>query len=334
MTPQSFSYEGIRLPWPADLATLFGRTAPLIMEIGFGGGHFLIDLARKHPDANIVGVEISHHCLWDVEKQLPRLGLTNLRLIHSSAQLLLSYVCVPAVIDQLYINFPDPFPKKAHERRRLLNPETLRLIASRLKPGAQLTIATDIAAYAESIAHDLAVTPGLVNRHNSPWVTAVPGRTVTRYERKAQQIGVTCHYFEWERDSSPITPPTIPPLPGETMPNVVLQSPLTLDEIAQAFQPAEFAHEDIHVRLLSIYQNRYDNGLLIDTYIDEPLIEQRPGIAIVSHDEPHRYVVRLALMGYPRPTRGAHLAVRKVADWVSSLHPETQVIHQHTASNK
>lgn len=323
------SYEGIRLPWPTDWAALFRRAAPLILEIGFGGGQFLIDLAAKHPEANVVGVENSHHSLWEVEKRLPKLNLPNLRLIHANALLVLGYVCAPATLDALYINFPDPFPKNAHAGRRLLSPQTLTLIASRLKPGALLSIATDVDAYAESIAHDLALTPGLVNRHSSPWLTALPNRTVTRYERKAQQGGATNHYFEWQRDSRELPPPAIPPYPGEAMPNVVLHSPLTLDQIAEAFQPIEFEQGDIHVRLLSIYQNRYDNGLLIDSFIDEPLIEQRPGIAIVSHDEPHRYVVRLALIGYPRPTRGAHVAVQKVAEWLCSLHPATEVLHSH-----
>ncbi len=331
---QVISFEGIRLPWPLDWTAWFGRAAPLIMEIGFGGGHFLLALRKDHPEANIVGVENSHHCLAEVERRIALIGSTNLRLIHAEALMTLAYVCAPASLDRLYINFPDPFPKSAHSGRRLLNAPSLALIASRLKPGALLTIATDVDAYAESIAHDLALTPGLVNRHTSPWVTALAGRTVTRYERKAQARGATCHYFEWERDSSVSVPPAIPIQPGmpgepEPMPNVVLHSPLSLEAIADAFRPIEYREGDIHVRLLSIYQNRSQNGLLIDSFIDEPLIEQRPGIAIASPDAPNRYVVRLSLIGYPRPTQGAHIAVRKVADWLKSLHPDTEVVQRH-----
>ncbi len=331
------TFDGLRLPWPIDPSALFGRSAPLIMEIGFGGGTFLRDLAARHPEANVIGVEHSHHCLSDVERALAKHPLPNLRLIHSDALVTLGYVCGEAWIDALHINFPDPFPKNSHVDRRLLSPFSLALIASRLRPGAALHIATDVAAYARSIAEDLAATPGLRSRHPTPWLTAVPGRTVTRYERKAQDRGITCHYFEWERTTGTPPPVAIPDQPAdfaeEVMPNIVLHSPLTLDAIAAAFQPSQHLHEGIHVHLLEMYQNHTHHGLLIDTFVDEPLIEQRPGIAIAEHEhEPHRYIVRLAPLGHPRPTRGVHVAVSLIADWVSTLHPDTEIVYRHVQS--
>ncbi len=77
----SFSLEAIRLPWPTSWPALFGRSAPLIVEIGFGGGTFLMDLARRNPQANVVGVEHSHHCLTDVEALVLKQRATNIRLI-------------------------------------------------------------------------------------------------------------------------------------------------------------------------------------------------------------------------------------------------------------
>jgi tRNA (guanine-N7-)-methyltransferase len=164
------SHNGVRLPWPTDWTALFGRNAPLFVEIGFGGGHFLVDLAKHNPDANVVGVEISHHCLHEAERKMVGLGLRNLHLIHLDAVATLAYICAPTSIDKLYINFPDPFPKTAHVQRRLLAPYSLALIASRLKPGALLTIATDVPAYAESIAADLAATVAFIaaRTHRDP----------------------------------------------------------------------------------------------------------------------------------------------------------------------
>ncbi len=228
-------------------------------------------------------------------------------------------------MDALYINFPDPFPKTAHIQRRLLSAETLTLIASRLKPGALLTIATDVDAYAESIAADLSHTAGLINRHPTPWITTLPGRVTTRYERKAQQRGATCHYFEWERTSEALPVPPIRDAFEEIMPNVVLTSPLSLREIAEAFHPLWHDVEDVHVHLLGVYHS--DRSLLIESFIDEPLLEQRPAIAVAQREIPHKYVVRLSAIGHPRPTPGVHIAVRMITDWICRLHPDTQILY-------
>ncbi len=337
----SFSLEGMRLPWPMPWPDVFGRAAPLLIEIGFGGGSFLIDLAQRQPVANVVGVERAHHSITDTERRVIKCALRNVRLIRMDAVAMLAYLCEPASIDTLYINFPDPFPKKAHTHRRLLNPFTLALIATRLKTGALLSIATDVPAYAESIAHDLANTAGLINRHPTAWLTALADRHTTRYERKAQELGDTNHYFEWERSTAEVPPISLTSVPAQihvveekAMPNVVLETPLTLDAILESFSMREYERGATHVRWLGIYRNYTLSGLLIDAFINEPLLEQRLGIAIVpQHDSQHaatgRYVVRLDPLGYPRPTRGTHSAIKMAADWISSLHPETKIVYSH-----
>jgi tRNA (guanine-N7-)-methyltransferase len=326
-----FSESLFRVPWPLDADALFGRSAPFVAEIGFGGGHFLVALAQQHPDWNILGVEHSNFCMDETERKVIRLHLPNVRLIHGDAMAALAYLFAPASLDRLHINFPDPFPKTKHTHRRLLAPFSLALITDRLRPGAQLHIATDVAQYAESIAADLATTPGLRNLHSTAWITSVPGRTVTRYERKAIEKGSICHYFEWVRDQSTTEPPMIPPQPpGEDMPNIVLTTPLTPAEIAAAFTPIEHTEGDFHIHLMSIYENKTEGGLLIDTFIDEPLIEQRPAISIgLSSKDRNRYVIRLAIIGYPRPTAGAHAAVRLIGEWLQGLHPDTRIVHHN-----
>jgi tRNA (guanine-N7-)-methyltransferase len=325
-----FSDSLFRTAWPLEPDALFGRSAPLVAEIGFGGGHYLVALAQQHPEWNILGVEHSNFCMDETERKVIRMRLPNVRLIHGDAITALAYVIPSASLDRLYINFPDPFPKTRHANRRLLAPFSLALIADRLKPGALLSIATDVAPYAESIAADLAQTPGLRNRHETAWQTTQPGRTITRYEQKAIEKGSTCHYFEWERDASPVVLPSIPPQPaGDEMPNIVLHCPLTPTEIAAAFTPVEYNEGDYHVHFMSIFENKTEGGLLIDAFIDEPLIEQRPALTINPSREPNRYVIRMAIIGYPRPTAGAHAAVRFLADWLLKLHPETRILHDN-----
>ncbi|MHB8627265.1 MAG: tRNA (guanosine(46)-N7)-methyltransferase TrmB [Aggregatilineales bacterium] len=330
---RALTLNGLQLPWPTDWIALFGRSAPLLMEIGFGGGHFLVDLAQRRSDANVVGVERSHYSLTETAERIRKAGLTNIRLIHAEALLALAYLCPPGSLDALYVNFPDPFPKKAHAKRRLLTPDSLNLMATRLKPGALLTIATDVQPYAESIAHDLTHVPALIRCHNTAWVNELPNRIQTRYERKAREKGAACYYFEWERaaTSAPITLSTMfaLPLQEEIMPNAVLLSPLTLDEIAAHFQPTQHVSDENRIHWITLYREYAGHGLLIDTFIDEPLIEQRLGIVIsATADEPGRYVVRLDSLGYPRPTPGTHLAVHLVVEWLRRLHPDTQIVHR------
>jgi tRNA (guanine-N7-)-methyltransferase len=335
-TKTTFSHNAIHLPWPSDWTALFGRSAPLLLEIGFGSGHFLVEMARQRPEANVLGVERAHYSLAEAEKRTIKLGLTNVQLVHSDAVLALAWLCQTDTFDEIYVNFPDPFPKKAHAKRRLLNSDNLALITSRLKPGGLLNIATDVLPYAESIAHDLAQTVGLFNRQPTAWIDAVPGRSPTRYERKALDKGLPCYYFEWTRTTetailAAAPALNVPPTPKDTMPNAIVYSPLTLAEMSAAYvpmSPVEYQDAATHVHFVTLYTESGGRGLLFDTFIDEPLIDQRLGIVIAERPgTPHEYVIRLDSLGYPRPTPGTHLAVRQVIDWLRSLHPDTAVRH-------
>ena len=335
----TFSHSALHLPWPTDWPALFGREAPLLLEIGFGSGHFLVALAAQRPDCNVLGVERAHYSLTEAEKRTLKFDLHNVQLVHGDAVLALAWLCLPNTFDEIYVNFPDPFPKKAHAKRRLLNPDNLQLLTSRLKPGGLLNIATDVAPYAESIAHDLGRTSGLINRQPTAWIDAVPGRSPTRYERKALDRGLPCFYFEWQRVPLPIesVPPlplpalNVPPIPENVMPNAIVYSPLTVAEIAAAFvppPPLDFPEMGTHVHFVTLYRENSGQGLLFDTFIDEPLIDQRLGIVIAERPgTAHEYVIRLDSLGYPRPTPGTHLAVRHLIDWLCGLHPATVIRH-------
>jgi len=325
------THKAFWLDWPADLEALFGRPAPLIVEIGFGSGTFLLALAQQHPASNILGIETAHYSLNETEGRLTRHPRPNVRLIDGDAVMTFAYLLPPQSIDALFINFPDPFPKTGHAHRRLLTAHSLALFASHLKPGAPLTIATDVRLYAESIAADLASTRGLTNTHKTAWIDAIPGRTVTRYERKARAQGVTPHYFEWRRDDSAlIEPPAVPiqpPREEADLSNIVIQSTLTLDQIQTAFERQNHNEGEVHIRLLDAYQDARKTEILIDTFVDEPYIEQRLGIAIAARGD--RFVVRLAPIGVPRATTGTHLAVRYVVEWLKTLDPALTVLHDN-----
>lgn len=320
--------DPIRLPWPAPWPEIFGREAPLLVEVGFGGGHFLVNLARRRPEANVLGCEISLPSLRRGLQKRRQLGLANLQLVQGDARLVLWALCAPDEIDELTINFPDPWPKARHHERRLISGRFLHLAATRLRPDARLDIATDHAEYAAAIAACLAQTPYFDSRHSTPFVTDDRERLRTKYEQIALDEGRTCHYFKWRRND--VAAPNIFAVPKEVaMPHVILESPLGLAEIAAAFEPGQWSAGATHVRFIELFQSPTRNKLLIEANINEEPLQQRVGLTIRSRERNgHTAELILALheLGFPRPTEGVHQALAILADWLQSLHPDVKIV--------
>ncbi len=323
------------LAWPVDWTAVYHRPAPLLIEIGFGGGHFLAGLAQQRPEANVLGVEIARPAIRRGLKKLGAAGVTNGRVLQASAEYLLWACCAPDVVHEVHINFPDPWPKGKQTHRRLINPRFLALLAARLSSGGQLHIATDVADYAHAIAADLLQSPHFESVYETPFVTQrdVPdgrlpdGRIRTKYEQLALAAGSTCHYFIWRRNSAPATDEF--PIPQETpMPHVILHSPLSLPEIADRFTPLHETAGDMHVRLPMLFKSQQDHLLLVEAYINEEPISQRVGLLIKRRANGH-IMIGLSEMGFPRPTPGVQLAIACLGRWLVSLAADTAVIHHN-----
>ena len=175
--------------WPA----VFGRNAPLGVEIGFGMGQATLDWAASQPQLNIVGIEIYRPGIGALLAGIERLGLPNLRLLEGDAALLLDSKFEAGSLDEARILFPDPWPKKRHQKRRLIQPDFVRLLASRLRRGGRLLLATDAAEYAEWMADVLAAEPALA-------VAAPAGeRPTTRFEHRGRRLGHRIHDLAYQR---------------------------------------------------------------------------------------------------------------------------------------
>ncbi len=316
-----------RLPWPAPWAEIFERDAPLLVEIGFGGGHFLVDLARKRPSANVVGVEISLPSLRRGERKIVNAGLRNARLLQCSARYLLWALCPPGSVAEVYVNFPDPWPKAAHHQRRLINESFLHLLATRMEADGRLDIATDHAEYAAWINDALAQTPYFESRLPVPFVTEDNERLRTKYENIALAAGRVCRYYKWRRNGTP-APDIFPPPEELSMPHAILETPLSLAEIESCFTPFHVAGDDVHIRFMEMFLARDEASLLVDTYLKEEPLAQRVGLQIRLRPSGD-LVVGLHELGFPRPTSGIHTAVRHLADWVVSLHPEGRIVRHN-----
>ena len=168
----------------------------LTVDLGFGRGELLLDLAGGEPQAAFLGVEYSHKRVLKLARRLARTPLRNLRLVCATAEAIVEGRLPDGFVHAFWINFPDPWPKKRHHRRRLIQPAFVKQLARRLEPGGILHVATDHPEYAEVIAEVLAAEPLLENL-NAPeaWRAEPPARCTTAYELEWRALGRACRYF-------------------------------------------------------------------------------------------------------------------------------------------
>ena len=186
--------------WPEIFAGDVASPLPLVVEIGFGRGEFLLDLAATAPDTAFVGVEYSFKRTLKAARRLARTPLRNVRLVEARAEDLVRDALPDASVSQFWVNFPDPWPKKRHSRRRLIQPAFAALLARRLVPGGRLDIATDHPGYAEWIDEVLRVAPRLENRYApEPFRREVDDRKPTAYELEWRSLGRDFHFFRYVR---------------------------------------------------------------------------------------------------------------------------------------
>jgi len=173
-----------------DLDTVFGRCAPRILEIGFGNGDTLVQQARDDPDSDYIGIEVHEpgigHCLLTAQS----IGITNLRLIAHDAIEVLDQQIAAASLQRINLYFPDPWPKKRHHKRRIVQPSFLMFCADRLDDGGLLHVATDWASYAEHIENIFADSGRFSCAERIEHGGELPlDRPMTKFERRGLDKG-------------------------------------------------------------------------------------------------------------------------------------------------
>lgn len=303
---------------------MFGRPGPLLLEIGFGSGLFLAALALSRPEVNIIGIEISIPSIRNAGRKIQRGGLDNVILIQADASSALKALFSPESMDGVYINYPDPWPKKDQLSRRLIDDDFLELLASRLKIGGLVEIATDHEDYATQIEGCLRRSPYFSSENEFAHSHDISGRISTKYEQIALSEGRRPHYFLWVRNEKPVRRLFSPP-EELSMPHVVLRVPVSLDEIGHRFKPFDMEVNSTRIRFIDLYQSLGDGKLWIETYIIEDAIQQRIGIEIRARGT-GELVISLAEVGFPRPTLGVHLAINTLVDWLREAFPSLIVV--------
>jgi tRNA (guanine-N7-)-methyltransferase len=184
---------------PLDLSAVFGRVAPCTLEIGFGNGDHLVARARTEPARNFLGVEVHRPGIGHLLRQAAAAELANLRVIDHDAVEVLRDQLGPGTLDEIQILFPDPWPKKRHHKRRLVQPEFAALAASRLRPGGRLELATDWAPYAEHMRTVLDACPLLASPGANLAAGRVAARAATRFEQRGLRLGHEVTELAYER---------------------------------------------------------------------------------------------------------------------------------------
>lgn len=183
-----------------DLKVLFGRLAPRTLEIGFGNGENLLALAARHPERDYLGIEVHRPGVGRVLLGLEEHALTNVRVLCRDAVEVLEHHLPAACLDEILVLFPDPWPKKRHHKRRLIQASFVGVLAERLKPGGRVHLATDWAPYAQEMLATLAAEARLRNLAPQGGFAPRPEeRVATRFERRGERLGHQVWDLAFER---------------------------------------------------------------------------------------------------------------------------------------
>jgi tRNA (guanine-N7-)-methyltransferase len=174
---------------PLDFDRVFGRRAPRVLEIGFGMGETTAAIAQARPGEDFLGIEVHAPGVGSLLKRVDELGLTNVRVIRHDATEVVATMIPPASLAGMHIFFPDPWPKKRHHKRRLLQPGFTRELALRLVPGGYLHLATDWEDYAHEMLVTLAAEPLLVNIGEG-FAPRPAYRPLTKFEARGVRLGL------------------------------------------------------------------------------------------------------------------------------------------------
>ncbi|NNE34508.1 MAG: tRNA (guanosine(46)-N7)-methyltransferase TrmB [Rhodothermales bacterium] len=296
---------------PLDGAELFGREADLVVEIGFGNGWFLEFLGSTHPSWNILGVELSVSSTTRAYKRLYRRQLPNVVMYRGDGRFLMRDVLRNESVSRIYVNFPDPWPRRRHLKRRLLNAAFLDLCATKLKPDGVLILTTDHPGYFE-FARAQAIRSGAFREE----VCEPEGALLeTRYAQKWLDQQKEIFHVKFYRNAAR---PLVPPGVTLTDEDILMQHALMAGDLSSIakFEKAVFHFEWGQVVMRDLFRTIDGKGLLFTVLVEEAGLKQD----ILVEVEPRRegIFVGVQKFGSPLATQGIGKAVGVVTDWLAA----------------
>ena len=187
-------------PERLDLVALFGREAPVVLEIGFGMGASLVEMAKAAPEKNFIGIEVHRPGVGACLSAAEEAGVSNLRLFCHDAVEVLEQMIPDESIDMLQLFFPDPWHKARHHKRRIVQPAFVQMLRPKLKLGGEFHMATDWQNYAEHMLEVMNVAPGFANTSEfGDYVPRPDSRPLTKFERRGHRLGHGVWDLSFER---------------------------------------------------------------------------------------------------------------------------------------
>jgi tRNA (guanine-N7-)-methyltransferase len=187
-------------PGPIDWSLVFGVARPVRVEIGVGTSTFLVEVAQKTPEFSYVGFEYSGKRVLKFLRKVESAGVANIRMLRLDAARVLDRLFAEGSIDHFYINHPDPWPKRRHEKKRFVSPSNASRLRQLLRAGGGISLRTDFAAYAQQMLDVLDAEPGMVNLAGRGSFALAPRETTqTHYESKFLKSGRQIYYLEYSK---------------------------------------------------------------------------------------------------------------------------------------
>lgn len=187
---------------PLDWPVIFGNSNPLALEIGCGTGHFILEQACRQPDINFLAIDIYNKGCLKTCSKIDEAGITNVRVMRVEARWLLDKGIQPESLAAVYINCPDPWPKKRHRSRRLVNRDFLLTLAHYIMPGGELFFSTDFDNYAEDVAEQIRKLTGYRNLLKEDWVHTLPEYPISKYMQRFLDRGQKIYFIHYQRDKA------------------------------------------------------------------------------------------------------------------------------------
>jgi len=180
-------------------AALFGNDRPLALEIGCGIGDFIVQQADRSPETNHIAIDIFNQGCQQTCSRVDGSGLANIRVMRAEARYLMHHHLGKDSLQKIYINCPDPWPKKRHRKRRLLNQDFINLALYCLRPGGELYFTTDFIDYGETAGQLLAADPRLINLHPTPYTHDLGDYPVSKYMRRFLDLGQPIYFCRYQK---------------------------------------------------------------------------------------------------------------------------------------
>ncbi len=294
-----------QLTLPLDSTDVFGRSGPLVLEVGFGDGRYLAHLSHEHPDWNLFGVEVSMGSIWRAYRRMKREHISNVRLYHGDARFIFRDILPPRAVRAIYVNFPDPWPRRRNLENRLLQEPFFELASTRLEEEGILSLTTDHEDYFHFAITEANKT-GLyqVEKGTPPEATLH-----TKYALKWRDQDKKIYHVLFRKTGEASFQPGI--IQTVEMQHAVLTGDL---ESIGSFSKHVRAFDGGHVIVLDAFRELSSDGLLFKVIVEETDLRQE--VLIQAWQKKDGIYVGLQPFGDPLATKGVKEAVWAVAEWL------------------